>query len=44
MLGRGTWVGQEPLDGRGTAAGVAALSRALAALSREIAKPIAALD
>lgn len=44
MLGRGSWSDAEPLDARGTAAGVAALSRALAALSREIAKPLAALD
>lgn len=43
MLGRGSWAKEEPLDGRGTAAGVAALSRALGDLSREIAKPISAL-
>jgi uncharacterized lipoprotein YmbA len=43
-LGRGSWAHREPLESRGTDAGVAALSRALAALSREIAKPLAALE
>ena len=41
VVARGAWVGEEPLDGEGVAAGVAAMSRVLGALSREIAKPLA---
>jgi uncharacterized lipoprotein YmbA len=40
ILGRGAWAGEEPVDGHGTAAEVAALSRALGALSQEISKPL----
>lgn len=41
-LGTGSWVGDEPVQGQDQAAQIAAMSRALAALSREIAKPVAA--
>jgi ABC-type uncharacterized transport system auxiliary subunit len=41
VVARGAWVGEEPIDGEGVAAGVAAMSRVLGALSREIAKPLA---
>jgi len=41
-LGVGSWVGEEPVQGQGQAAQIAAMSRALSALSREIAKPVAA--
>lgn len=41
LLGRGHWVTREPLQGSGTEAGVGAMSRALAAFAREVAKPLA---
>jgi len=41
-LGAGSWVADEPVQGQGQAAQIAAMSRALARLSREIAKPVAA--
>jgi uncharacterized lipoprotein YmbA len=43
-MSRGAWNGEEPLDDPSTAASVAALSRALEGLSREIARALAALD